>query len=61
VGQKRTTIVGAEENKDVASDMNLQVGGTLTVGCNGLILTSYGGGGGQHCDIQCSSFSIVRA
>jgi hypothetical protein len=61
VTQKRTLTTGDEEKHSVGSNMDLQVGGMLNIGCAGLSLTSTGSGSGQPCELKCSSFNIVKA
>ena len=39
--------------------MNIQVGGTLTIGCAGLVINSVGGVTGD-CNFTCSSFNLVK-
>lgn len=61
IGTDKSQMVGGDEKHAVAGNMDLQVGKTLNIGCNGLVITSSGSSSGAPFDLKCSRFNIVKA
>lgn len=61
VYKNRCVAVAMDEDHGVARDFNLQVGGTITVGCAGLTFQSKQATGGQKIELECSSLNIKKA
>jgi len=66
--QNRSIIIGKEEKYNVGEDMMLTVGGTLHIGCDGLVLDSAHGTSGAevlascgNATMRCNSLNILKA